>query len=116
MSGKKSRDKGQRGERNLVNELTAKGIPSERIPLSGAAGGSFGGDLMIGSEGYRGEVKVRATGFKFLYDNLEGVDFLFVKQDRADYLAVMRLEDFQRLMLNEEKEYRTTTPTKSYEN
>ena len=49
MGGKMSRDKGGRVERELANAFKAAGIPAERVPLSGAAGGSFSGDLLIGN-------------------------------------------------------------------
>jgi len=45
--GKKSRDKGYRTEAALVQRLRAAGIPAERVPLSGGAGGSFAGDVRL---------------------------------------------------------------------
>ena len=39
--GRMSRTKGGRVERELVNKLKESGIAAERVPLSGAAGGTF---------------------------------------------------------------------------
>jgi len=54
--GKFSRDKGARGEREIVGRHLALGIRAERVPLSGAGGGSFRGDVDIENVG-RCEVK-----------------------------------------------------------
>ena len=39
MSGRRSRSKGVRTERGIVNALQANGIAAVRVPLSGAVGG-----------------------------------------------------------------------------
>lgn len=94
--GKASRDKGLRFERSLVHACQEVGLGAERIPLSGAAGGSFCGDVTIPIQGQdqKIECKSRANGFKQLYDWLPGNYALAVKQDRADTLIVLRLSDF----------------------
>jgi hypothetical protein len=72
------------------------GIAAERIPLSGSAGGSFAGDLTIPVMGVdrRFEAKKRAGGFKLLYDFLADHFGLFVAQDRAPTLVVLRADHF----------------------
>lgn len=67
--GKRSRDKGARGERMLVHLLQERGYAAERVPLSGAAGGSYSGDLSVPVLGIdrRIEAKWRAGGFAQLY-------------------------------------------------
>ena len=47
MSGKASRDKGARREREFVKLLKKEGIKAERVPLSGACGGSYSGDIRL---------------------------------------------------------------------
>jgi hypothetical protein len=47
MSGRQSRDKGNRLERALVRTLRKSGFAAERVPLSGAMHGRFGGDLSL---------------------------------------------------------------------
>jgi len=93
--GKKSRNKGYRGEHNLVLLLRAHGIDTKRVPLSGATD-FCKGDLLI--QGLVAEVKVRHEGFKELYKWLEGKDVLFVKADRASYLCIMPVERFIELI------------------
>jgi hypothetical protein len=90
--GKKSRDKGYRLEHELVLKLNEMGFNAERVPLSGGAGGSFTGDLII--NGKKAEVKGRATGFKEIYKWIEPVDYLFIRADRQSWLVVIRLQDF----------------------
>ena len=85
--GRREREKGLRAEREF-----AKAIGGERVPLSGAAGGSYTGDVI--GVGLRWEVKVRKGGFKFLYESLKGKDALAVKHDFAGWLVVMPLELF----------------------
>lgn len=89
--GKLARNKGYRGEHQLVVILKEAGLDATRVPLSGAADG-FKDDIHL--EGEHGEVKLRGDGFKNLYKWLEGVRFLFTKADRKGYLVTMRLEDF----------------------
>ena len=94
MSGKKSRDKGCRTERSIVNTFKDAGIPAERVPLSGAVHGSFGGDIIIGDDKQKAEVKCRTNGFKKLYSWLEDNDYLIVKADRQEPLVVMEIGRF----------------------
>lgn len=91
--GKFSRDKGSRIERAIVNAMQDNGLAAERVPLSGAAHGRFGGDIsfpLIGRD-MRVEVKGRAAGFKQLYRWLNGADVLMVRADRSETLVVLRL-------------------------
>jgi hypothetical protein len=91
--GSKSKQKGYRLEHELVEKLRELGLKAERIPLSGQAGGSFSGDLIV--EGLKAEVKGRADGFKSIYKWLEGVDILFIKADRKEWLVIKRLKDWK---------------------
>jgi hypothetical protein len=91
--GRTSRQKGDRTERALVRALQDAGFAAERVPLSGAARGRFGGDLSVPLLGVdrRVEVKCRGNGFRRLYDWLGSHDFLIVKADRLDPLVVIPL-------------------------
>jgi len=90
--GKMQRDKGARVEREIVQRFIDIGLHAEKIPLSGAAGGSFSGDLLV--NGRRVEVKSRkdGTGFKLLYRWLGDNDWLVLKQDRSEPLVVMTIQ------------------------
>lgn len=94
--GKASRDKGNRRERELVKRHIAMGIHAERVPLSGAAGGSFSGDVDVYVDGpdeapLVAELKARANGEgfitleKWLGDN----DLLFLHRDRQEPMVVL---------------------------
>ncbi len=91
--GRRSRDKGNRTERAIVRVLQDHGIAAERIPLSGAAGGRFTGDITVPMLGLdrRVEVKCRAAGFAQLYKWLGANDLLIVKRDRDEPLVVVPL-------------------------
>ena len=93
MSGRRSRDKGARTERAIVHALQAEGFAAARVPLSGAAGGRFAGDVVVSVQGrdLTAEVKARADGFRELYGWLDGRDVLIVKADRQEPLVVVRL-------------------------
>lgn len=84
--GRASRDKGARAEREVAGLLGGR-----RVPLSGAAGGEFAGDVITELLG-RGEVKRRKDGFKELYRWLEGKDFLALRADRRKWLVVVELD------------------------
>jgi hypothetical protein len=90
--GRKSRDRGNRAERAIV-KLKDHGFAAERVPLSGAAGGSYLGDVTIPILGVDrvAEVKRRADGFRELYRWLTDRDILIVKADRAEPLVIVRL-------------------------
>lgn len=92
--GRKSRDKGNRAERALVRAFQNGGLAAERVPLSGATGGRYSGDLTVPILGrdHVVEVKVRATGFSQLYEWLEGRDLLVVRADRKQPLVVIPLD------------------------
>ncbi len=94
--GRSQQQKGYRGENNLRKLLVNGGVECQRVPLSGAAPGRDG-DLIING-GDKGEVKIRGNGFKQIYEWIIGNKFLFVKADRKDYLAVMRIDDFIKLL------------------
>ena len=96
MSGRYSRSKGMRVEREIVNLLKEKGLHAERVPLSGAAGGSFGGDIYCVNSGrtWKIECKARASGFKQIYEFMQGNDAAIIKADRLEPLIVMRLKDW----------------------
>jgi hypothetical protein len=91
--GRASLDKGNRAERELVRLLQAAGFAAERVPLSGAARGRFGGDVSVPLLGVdrRVEVKARANGFRELYGWLNGADVLVVRADRSEPLVVLPL-------------------------
>ena len=93
MSGRRSRTKGARTERSIVNALQANGIAAVRVPLSGAVGGRFAGDIVLPLMGRDlcVEVKARADGFRELYCWLNERDVLIVKADRQEPLVVVRL-------------------------
>jgi hypothetical protein len=93
MSGRRSRSKGARTERGIVNALRARGIAAVRVPLSGAVGGRFAGDIVLPLMGRDlcVEVKARADGFRELYCWLNERDALIVKADRQEPLVVLRL-------------------------
>ena len=100
--GKPSRDKGMRGEREFK-----KLVNGERVPLSGAAGGRYTGDVMMpvgnGKE-FKVEVKKRASGFAMQYRWLDGNDALAMKADHKDWLICMPLETLLNLIEDIDKE------------
>ena len=93
MSGRRSRSKGARTERSIVNAPRASGIAAVHVPLSGAIGGRFAGDIVLPLMGRDlcVEVKARAAGFRELYSWLTNRDVLIVKADRQEPLVILRL-------------------------
>lgn len=101
-----SKQKGSRVEREIAQELTQMGIPSKRVPLSGAAGRfsqMLEADLSIFPESrdMRGEVKARRNGegFAVLERWLGENDLLFLKRDRQDPMVVLPWPVFLEVML-----------------
>lgn len=100
--GKASRQKGDRFERECVNFLVGQGIFTERVPLSGSAGGSFSADLQVTlrphiDAPFKFECKMRKRAWKELYDWLQGNFGLFIRCNNQESLVVLRLSDFAAL-------------------
>jgi hypothetical protein len=90
MSGRRSRDKGARGERALVKFLQGHGFAAEKISRMYRRGADVsvpvcGRDLEI-------EVKCRGNGFGQLYAWLVERDLLVLRADRREPLVVLPLK------------------------
>lgn len=98
--GKKSRSKGGRLERDVVNRCKELGLAAHRVPLSGAVDG-YKGDVMVGD--LRCEVKGRARGqgFTMLERWLGDFDVLFLRRDRQEPLIVLPWATWKRIMHRE---------------
>jgi hypothetical protein len=86
-------------ERAAVNLAKAFGLEAERVPLSGAAGGSYLSDITIRILGLlkRFECKARGDGFKNIYAWLGTNDGLIIKADNKPMLMVQPYEDWLRM-------------------
>lgn len=92
----RSAEKGSRFERACVDRLKELGLAAQRVPLSGAAGGEFSGDIIV--EGRKVECKTRKRFIGQFLGWLQGNYALMVKEDRSETLVVMRLDDFAALL------------------
>ena len=95
MPGKHSRNKGAAYEREIVNQLKEHGVKAERVPLSGAMKGNYGGDIKLGPVlGYIGECKRTKKSLSRIYKALEqdNADFLFARDDLKETVAIVRME------------------------
>tara|TARA_R100000008_G_scaffold32829_1_gene18422 strand:- start:3463 stop:3795 length:333 start_codon:yes stop_codon:yes gene_type:complete len=99
LSAKGRRNKGSRVEREIVAMHQAIGVDAERVPLSGGAGGSYTGDVIVDKK-YRAEVKARKEGVGFVLLNkwLKDNDMLILKQDRTQPLVVLPWTTYSELM------------------
>lgn len=111
MSGRRSRNKGARREREFVELHRVLGVEANRVPLSGAAEG-FKGDIHLTLRGraLQAEVKARAngSGFTTLEKWLGDNDALFLRRDRADAMVVLPWRTWAWLV--EEPNGETTQP------
>ena len=109
MGGRKSRDKGNRAERKIVDRLNLLGRNARRVPNSGSSQGEFGGDLHFdypvrGSAPLVrrgcGEVKARRDGaeWKTVRGWLDQYSALFLVQDREEPLVLLPWAVFEDLM------------------
>ncbi len=102
----KSRNKGDREEREVINLLRSLGVSCERTLESGKRpDGSNTWDITIYPDPnsiLRGECKVRADGFKQIYDWLKN-DFLTIRADRKERLYVIPERFFIKLLLGLKK-------------
>ncbi len=100
-----SRVKGDAFEREIVHKLIAGGLEAQRVPLSGAAKGRFGGDIQATVCGIweKLECKIRKRAWLDLYGWIEDNFCLVIRRNAEpgkpvpETLVVMRLDDFIRL-------------------
>jgi Holliday junction resolvase len=89
MSGRRSRDKGNRTERAIVRVLQAHGLAATKISGMYKPGADISMQILGSDRAV--EVKCRAAGFQQLYDWLHQRDVLIVKSDHQEPLVVVRL-------------------------
>jgi hypothetical protein len=97
--GKMQRRKGYEFERKITNWFRDRGIPAQRVPLSGGTMYAKGDiDIYLNGEDEAptiAECKVRSRGFTNLYDWMaDDCDILIIKQDRQEPLVVMTIDYF----------------------
>lgn len=104
----KAKQKGDRAEREIVHLHTELGIAAQRVPLSGAAGGLFAGNVVIAD--MKAEVKARKSGngFKTLEGGLGANDILFLRRDRQKPLVLLPWPTYQKLMRRHQTEIITS--------
>jgi hypothetical protein len=105
MNARGPKRKGDFVEREIAGMLTAAGIPSWRVPLSGAAGGDFVGDIRVGVECWRAECKARKAGdgWRTLERWLAGSRLLFLRRNgERRPLVVLEWDAFVELAQNSE--------------
>ena|SRR3990167_11281517 len=95
----RSKEKGSRREREIVDLHKDIGVGCSRVPLSGAVGGDYSGDIRIANLG-TGEVKSRANGqgFATLERWLGQNAALFLRRDRAKPIVVLSWETYAKLI------------------
>lgn len=92
--GKMARNKGYRGERELVLALQALGVDVKRTAHAGNPG-----DLTLG-DGSKIEVKNREKISNVLWDWQNNVQFVAITKNRKPYLIQMTLEQFVKMYKN----------------
>lgn len=99
--GKMSRDKGARFELEVVHLAREHGLTAERVPLSGAT--SYAKDDVVitptfADRPWRGECKRRKELPAWLVTALDGCDFVALRADRHDAVALIPLRTLMEMM------------------
>ena len=89
MSGRRSRTKGKRGEREVVALARAAGLDAERTWQTAQSDDPATRCCDILVAGRPAQVRLRGSGFGALYDALENVDMAFVRADHRPWVAVL---------------------------
>lgn len=87
-----SRRKGAAGEREIVALAQSLGLIASREWQNAQHGDPAVRAVDVKIAGRPAQVKRAAAGHKALYDALAGVDFLFIRTDGKDWLAVLNAE------------------------
>jgi hypothetical protein len=81
-----------------VRQLLELGLPCARVPLSGAIGGAYSGDIDLELFDRTLKIQIKARReFRTLHQWLNGAELLLLKADRCDPLVVMPLQLFAEL-------------------
>jgi hypothetical protein len=97
--GRSAKRKGRRVEQELVRLLFELGLVCSRVPLSGAAGGNFSGDIQLELLGRVRTVEVKARReFRTLHSWLAGRDLVLLKADWQDPIVVLPLSLFAEIV------------------
>ncbi len=100
----RSREKGDREERTVVNNHRALGFKVERTLESGKrSDGTEPVDILLETPvgTLKGECKIKKTGFKMIYDwfSKGAVDFLTIRADNKERLYVVPERIWEKLMV-----------------
>lgn len=99
MGGGSAKRKGASFELEVVKDFAEQGLYARKMPLSGALGGEWGGDVIVPvrAEHWKLECKRRKRSFSTLYGYLNNVQAAVIRDDRTESLVVLRLSDFVKL-------------------
>lgn len=109
----KQTDASQRGKRSArkgrrVEQEAARFFGGTRVPLSGALDG-LANDVVL-PNGWRAEVKARATGLSWLYADLADYDWVAIRDPADRWLVAVTGERFQSGFSTEERAAIHRTP------
>ncbi len=109
MAGLHSGSKGKRGEREIVRLARQHGLQAERTWSLAQSSNPVERrcDVLIhcgNGEGLPVQVKLRQDGLSPLYEALDGVKVAFVRSNRRGWLAVLRADDFLKLLAGQRKD------------
>src|SRR5258708_7313845 len=100
----RSKQKGDRAERQIVKELQDLGLKAARVPLSGAVGGEYSADIDLSIPGIgdvKAEVKSRhsaARGGSTIKKGVGENSLLLLKENNQEPLVVMSIRLFRDLI------------------
>jgi hypothetical protein len=97
----KSRNKGKRGEREVVTMALSHGIPATRCWQTAQSPDPIERCCDVQIAGLKVQVKLTASGFQSLYAALQGVDLACVRSDHKEWLAVLPLESLLALLAHD---------------
>jgi len=95
----RSKRKGSGYELEVVKAHHALGIAAKKMPLSGALGGRYRGDVQVA--GLIAECKRRKKGYSGLYKALEqggGMDLMFCRDDNHSTLVVIPWDTWELIL------------------
>jgi Holliday junction resolvase len=95
--------RGTEFENTIVRKLAEKGIPAERVPLSGSIGGKYSDDIDLFPETehkYKAECKKRKNGegFKVIENWIGDLTTLFIGRNRKPPMVVLTWAHYVELL------------------
>jgi hypothetical protein len=107
--GRRNREKGQEGEREIVHMAQAAGLYAERSWRAAQSRDENVRSIDVVIEGEPFQVKLVSKGFKGLFEALAGVSGFFIREPKKEWVVVIPARQYFALLKRSLRKHAATT-------